>query len=110
MFHRFDRRGKAWQLRFVFVEDTRTLVGESDGVSIIEDRDDDLLETGVDEVFRHLSNNRIRNAAARKLRLLVDSRSKIFDVLRRFSRRDFGDTRRASEVVVQGDSRGSRHV
>ena len=48
--------------------------------------------------------------AARHLRLLVDFRSEVLDEVRRGRRLDFGDARRAAEVVVLCYARNGLHI
>ena len=99
-FHGFDGGGESGQLCTVFASDARPLVCETDGAAVIEDGYRGLLESRVYEVLRNLADNRIGNGAARRLRLLVYVRCQAFDELAGGGGLDFGDTRRAQQVVV----------
>ena len=99
-FHGLDGGGESGQLRTVFASDARPLVCETDGAAVIEDGYRGFLESCVYEVLRNLADNRIGNGAACRLRLLVYVCCQAFDEFAGGSGLDFGDTRRAQQVVV----------
>ena len=60
----------------------------------------------MDEVLRHLANNRVGDGSASLLRLAVDGGCQVLDVLRRVRRLNLHYPRGAAQVVVEGDTRG----
>ena len=105
LLHRLDRRGEPRKLRLVFLKYPRPLVGEANRVSTVQDGHGYLGELGVDEVFRHLPDHRVRDSSSAELRLFVNARCEVFNVIRRRCGVDLGDARRALEIVVQSYAR-----
>ena len=103
-FHVACGRRKARHLRLFLLGNARALVGEANRIALIENRDHDFLELGMDEIPANLANRSIGNAAAGLLGLGVDSGGKILDKLRRGGRSYFSHAWRASEVVIASDS------
>lgn len=81
------------------------MVGEADGVSFVEYRNNDFLELGVDEILAHFADCCIGHASACLLGLRVYRRRKVFYEFRRRRGLNFRYARRASEIVVGRDSR-----
>ena len=108
--HRLDRRGESRQLRLVLVGDSRSLVGEADGVSLVEDRHDDFIEAGVDEILRNLADGGVGDGSAASLRIVERRRCERFDIFVGGSRGNLDDARRAAEIVVDGYPGGRFHI
>lgn len=75
--HGFDGRREPGQLGLLLLVDARALVGEPDGVALVQDGDDDLGEAGVDEVLRYFPDDRVGNGSSGELRLFVDLRREV---------------------------------
>ena len=90
--------------------DAGALVGEADGVALVEHRHDDLLEPRVDEVLRHLADDRVGDGAARPLRVVEGVGRQRLDVLVGGPGWDLDDARRAAQVAVHRDARSGFHV
>ena len=63
--------------------DSRSLVGEADGVSLVEDRHDDFIEAGVDEILRNLADGGVGDGSAASLRIVdvVDASASIYSLV-----------------------------
>ena len=101
--HRLNCGGESGHLGFLLRGDARTMVGETDGVTLIADCDEHFLKLSVNEVLRHLADDRIRDRPPSLAGVLVNSAGERLDVSCRVSRLHFDDPRAAEQVVVDGD-------
>lgn len=108
--HRFDRRGEARQLGLLFMGNPRALIGEADGVSVVEDGNHDLGEPRMNEVFGHLPDHRVGNGTPAALRVVERRGSQCFDVFVGRSRWNFDDAWSAAQIVVHGYARRRFHI
>ena len=88
------------------VRDARSLIGKSDGVSVIEYRDNGFSKMGVDKVFNNFSDDHQRYAAALLLHATIYRVGDFFEVRADVRGLDHDDARRRQHVIVDGYTRG----
>ena len=105
-FHGRCCRRKTGKLGFLLFFDAWALICKPDRVPSIENRNDDFLELGVDEILAYFADDGIRNGSPCLLSLGIYSARKIFDVFVRAAWADLGHARRAAEIIVRRDASG----
>lgn len=84
VFHRLHGGREPGDLRLILVRYARALVGETDGIALVQDGHGSLGETRVDEVFRYFADDGVRNGPSGVFSLFINFRCKAFN---EFSRR-----------------------
>ena len=100
------RGGEAGLEGAVLVVDPGPVVGDADGLAVVEDGDDNVAEVGVQEVLDELLDDRVRHLAALLAAVVIGLLRQGGDQGGQILLLDGDDARRAGECVVDGDARG----
>ena len=105
VFHRLHGGREPGDLRLILVRYARALVGETDGIALVQDGHGSLGETRVDEVFRYFADDGVRNGPSGVFSLFINFRCKAFNEFSRRRRVYLRHARGAAKIVVQRDAR-----
>ena len=78
VFHRLHGGCEPGDLRLILIRYARALVGETDGIALVQDGHGSLGETRVDEVFRYFADDGVRNGPSGVFSLFINFRSQGF--------------------------------
>ena len=85
-----------------------TVVGDADGLAVVEDRDDHVAEVGVEQVLDELLDDGVGHLTALLAAVVIGLLGERGDERRQVFLLDGDHARRAGERVVDGDARRAR--